>query len=183
MGSYAVAYTFSPTRKHSKTTGNYSHDVWRGWPLASRIKESSRTTRTLQLTRQMSYKSVLCIILLFIGIGDSKPQYGAKFSPEDIEDNQLKLLSDLDDFCDSHEQTCKAIQMIVAADLVQLLEKRQNYDYELENEIQNNAMYQRTRRHPEADMIRFRAYAQRARQKVRDQKLIKKFKVRIGRLG
>lgn len=149
----------------------------------------------------MSYKgntqtlpsSKLFIKLLFVVFGLcrltlAKPRYGgggARFSnaEDDYENNQVKLLTQLDDFCDQNEQTCQAIQMIVAADLVQLLERKQEYEYQLEDEIQNNAMYQRTRRHPEADMIRFRAYAQRARNKQREKKLMQKFNVKIGRLG
>jgi len=135
----------------------------------------------------MSYKSLLCFIITFsIGLCNGKPNYGARFSNlenENENNNQLKLLTQLDDFCDANEQTCQAIQMIVAADLIQLLERKQEYESSLEDEIQNNAMYQRTRRHPEADMIRFRAYAQRARNKLREKALMKKFKVKVGRLG
>lgn len=141
-----------------------------------------------QLTHQMSYKSLLCfIITIAIGLCNGKPKYGARFQTlennENVDNKQIKLLTQLDDFCDANEQTCQAIQMIVAADLVQLLERKQDYDARLEDEISNNAMYQRTRRHPEADMIRFRAMVQRRRAKLREKELISKFKIKTGRLG
>ena len=73
----------------------------------------------------MNLTLLLCfIITIAIGLCNGKPKYGARFQTlennENVDNKQIKLLTQLDDFCDANEQTCQAIQMIVAADLVQL---------------------------------------------------------------